>query len=132
MKIRLTNYVFNPKAKTITFPGQLALSMAGFLLISNVASNALIYNFADATQTGALAGNVLSLTYDTTAMNASDPLTIWYEDGATTNNDVATALAYANQVADEMLETMRQVRNALQLMLGVLSGTNISNTDLIG
>ena len=82
----LGTYVFNPTAKTLTFSG-VTLALEQILLITNTTTNVVIYNFADPTKGGALAGSVLTLDFDTTAMGAGDALQIYvdvpdYVDGA--------------------------------------------------
>jgi hypothetical protein len=51
------------------------------LLVTNVTSNTIIYNFADNSLGGVVLGNVLTLNYNTTIMNNADNLQIFYEDG---------------------------------------------------
>jgi len=80
MKILTTNYVFNAVAKTITFSDYASILLERVLLITNVTDNIIIYNFADATKGGTVATNVLTLTYNTTAMSDTDDLQIFYDD----------------------------------------------------
>jgi hypothetical protein len=75
----LGNYAFNKVAQTITFDGFNA-SLERVLLVTDVTNNTIIYQFNDATKGGTLAGNVLTLTYNTNtgAFNNSDSLQIFY------------------------------------------------------
>ena len=82
MKQLVTSYGFNKTAKTVTLSGYTTVSPAGLLMIVNANTNTIIYNFADTTQTATFSGNVVTLTYDTTGMNNSDPLQIYYDDGS--------------------------------------------------
>ena len=70
------SYVFDPSSQTIEFLGE-GLDITRLKLITNTLTNEIIYNFADATAgNGGVSGNLLTLVYDTTSMNASDPLQV--------------------------------------------------------
>jgi hypothetical protein len=70
------SYVFDPSSQTIEFLGE-GFDIARLKLITNKTNNEIIYNFADATAgNGGVSGNLLTLVYDTTSMNASDPLQV--------------------------------------------------------
>ena len=75
------SYTFNPAAKTVTFSGlSYTLTLANILLITNVTANTIIYNFADpATGETSFNNNVLTLTYNTASMNATDVLQIYLD-----------------------------------------------------
>lgn len=49
-------------------------------LITNVTDGIIIYQFNDVTKNGTVSGNILTLTYDTTAMGDSDTLMIVYDE----------------------------------------------------
>jgi hypothetical protein len=69
-------YVFDPSSQTIEFLGDM-FEISRLKLITNTATQEIIYNFADpAAGNGGVSGNLLSLLYDTTSMNASDPLAV--------------------------------------------------------
>jgi len=70
------DYTFNASAKTITFTNPISLSKLG--AIFNVTAGILIFNVSDPTANGSLTGNVLTLTYNTTTMNNTDTLQIFY------------------------------------------------------
>lgn len=80
MKTLVTNYTFLASTKQITFTDYPSLVLDQILLITNVTDNAIVYNFADPTAGGTLAGNVLTLLYDTTSMSDSDRLQIFIDD----------------------------------------------------
>ncbi len=80
MKKLITNYTFNPTEKTITFEDYDTIDLERVLLITNVTRNEIIYSFADPSKGGSVSGNVLTLNYDTTSMDDTDLLQIWYED----------------------------------------------------
>lgn len=70
------SYVFDPSSQTIEFLGE-GFDIARLKLITNKTNNEIIYNFADpAAGNGGVSGNLLTLVYDTTSMNASDPLQV--------------------------------------------------------
>lgn len=77
MKQLIPNYTFDASAKTVTFTDFTSISLERVLLITNVTTNTIIYNFA--ATGGTVAGNVLTLDYDTTAMADTDDLSIQYE-----------------------------------------------------
>lgn len=80
MKKLIANYSFNKTAKTVTFSDYATISLARVLLITNVNTGAILYNFADPASGGTIAGNVLTLEYDTSSMSNSDALQIYYDD----------------------------------------------------
>ncbi|HKX72669.1 MAG TPA: hypothetical protein VJM32_01505 [Candidatus Saccharimonadales bacterium] len=81
MKKLVTSYTFNAGAKTVDAADFTALEK--ILLITNVTTNTIIYNFADSAKGGSLAGTVLTLTYNTAPMSNGDKLQIFIDDGAT-------------------------------------------------
>ena len=74
------SYVFDKTAKTITFSG---INITGnqLLLITNMTTNTIIFNFADANCGGAFNSNtqVLTLTYDTSSMSNTDVLQVFVD-----------------------------------------------------
>ena len=79
MKILVGNYTFNKTAKTVTFTDIATIALERILIITNVTTGDIIYNFADPTKGGTVDTNVLTLEYDTSAMSNSDKLQIFYE-----------------------------------------------------
>lgn len=73
------SYIFNPLTRQITIQGCGNLKLEQILLITNVTTNTMLYNFADASIGASILNNVLTLDYDTTSMNASDNLQIFAE-----------------------------------------------------
>jgi hypothetical protein len=80
MKKQIINYTFDKTAKTVTFTDYVTIRLDSVLVITNVTSNIIIYNFASSTLGGTVATNVLTLTYNTSSMNNTDKLQIWYWD----------------------------------------------------
>jgi len=75
-------YTFDPATKTITIPNRI-ISREQLLLVVNVTSNTVLYNFSDPDLTLASytcpfssTGTQFTLAYNTTSMNASDPIMI--------------------------------------------------------
>lgn len=83
MKQLITNYSFNKTAKTVTINGfSSAIALDQLLLITNVTRNTIIYSFADPLLGGTITGtnpSVLTLTYDTSAMDDADRLQIFMD-----------------------------------------------------
>ena len=69
------NYIFSPSTSKITFVGLPELQLENIVLITDVTTGTIIYNFATA-NTGTLTNNVLTLDYNTTALSSTDRLMI--------------------------------------------------------
>jgi hypothetical protein len=80
MKTLITNYTFDSSAKTITFNDYSSIELSKVLLITNTTDNIIIYNFASPAKGGAISTNVLTLAYDSSSMQDSDSLQIYYDD----------------------------------------------------
>lgn len=72
-------YTFNKTAKTVTLTGLATITIDKVLLITNVVSNTIIYSFDSSALGGTISGNVITLTYDTAAMNDADFLMIFID-----------------------------------------------------
>lgn len=79
------NYTFTPGTNTIVVDGN--ISQKRLLLITNTKTNRVIYNFADPnltatslTYSSVTDKTTIVLTYNTSSMNANDPLQIFTED----------------------------------------------------
>jgi hypothetical protein len=82
MKVKVNNYSFNKTAKTVTFTDYASIRLDSILLITNATDSTIIFNFADPTKGGTVTGNVLTLAFDTAAMENTDKLLIYYDDTA--------------------------------------------------
>ena len=102
MKIRITNYTFNAASGKVTFNDYTSINLEGVLIIENAVNNTMIYNFAANTKGGTVAGNVLTLTYNTTNMSNTDPLLIYYDD------------RYTTAATDESLLLLRRIAKLLE------------------
>jgi hypothetical protein len=74
MKIVPLTYIFDASAQTIQCDD--FTNLERIAIITNVTDGIIIYNFADSVKGGTLAGDVLTLEYDTTAMADADKLQI--------------------------------------------------------
>jgi hypothetical protein len=81
MKKLVENYSFNAAAKQITLTDYTSIDLESLLIITNVSSNIIIYNFAGQGKGATIAANVITLDFDTTAMSNSDKLQIFIDDG---------------------------------------------------
>ena len=96
MKTLITNYAFDPANQRVTFLDYSSIDLKRVLLITNVTSNTMIYNFASPALGGliyTLANNTLQLDFNTTSMSSTDSLQIFYDTERTPASDeVANAL----------------------------------------
>lgn len=79
MKATIQEYTFDASAKTISFDSFQSIELSRILLITNVTDSKIIYNPFDSTKSGSIAGNVLTLIYDTIMMDDTDILQIIYD-----------------------------------------------------
>lgn len=119
MKIKIDNYTFNKTAKTVTFTDYTTIRLDSVLIITNVESNIMIYNFVDPGAGGSVVNNVLTLDYNTTAMNDSDKLQIFYDDEykASTRENQDLQITLLNTLSSLVITL-----NELSSRLNVLSG----------
>jgi len=115
MKIKIDNYSFDKTAKTVTFTDYTTIRLDGILLITNATDSTSIFNFADPTKGGVVSGNILTLAYDTSAMNNADKLLIYYED---TTDEVALA-SKQDDIIDEI--SNKDVMVAVKALLNVIA-----------
>jgi len=80
MKIKIENYTFNKTAKTITFTDYGSIQLDKILGVINTTTGNIIYTPIDSNLNGTVTGNVLTLDYDTSSMNNTDKLLIYYYD----------------------------------------------------
>lgn len=137
MKKLITAYSFNKTAKTVTFTGLTTVELERILLIVNVTRNVIIYQFNDPALSGAVAGNVLTLAFDTTAQANGDKLQIFYDsaDGETitVNPQEGTAAAPVRLAPNPSWRTSfsSAVSNGVSSLLTLLqtgSGQTVNQT----
>jgi hypothetical protein len=95
MKKLVSNYSFNAATKQITLSDYTSVDLESLLLITNVATNTIIYNFAGQGKGATVSGNVLTLDFDTTSMSNSDSLQIFID-----NNEVGASESTAEALKD--------------------------------
>ena len=108
MKALLETYTFSPSTKQVTFITTQTITLERLLLITNVTTNQIIYNFADPNTGGTLSGKVLTLSYNTTAMSASDKLQIYLENGYSPASDETL------QLVNEQTELLRRMTKLME------------------
>lgn len=111
MKQQILNYTFNKTAKTVTFTDYTTIRLDSLLLITNVTDNIIIYNFANPSLGGTVATNVLTLTYDTSAMADADKLQIFYDD-----EDVQPSNSAQQVTLNSLVETLQELNTRLTVL----------------
>ena len=130
MKTLVTNYTFSAAARQITFTDYPSLKHDQILLITNVTDNIIIYNFANPAAGGTLAGNVLTLTYNTAAMSNSDRLQIFIDDLVTPSTEASLT---AVRVRIDNTNTLLNVLTAKQDTFNFdISSVNVNTNELEG
>lgn len=114
MKILLETYSFNAAAKQITFITSDTVTLERLLLITNVTTNTIIYNFADPNTGGSVSNNVLTLDYNTAAMSDSDKLQIFLDSGKA-------------PASDEMLQELEDHTILLRRMVKLLEPSAVQD-----
>lgn len=79
MKTLVKNYTFVPATREITITNLAEIKLEQLLIITNVENNTMIYNFANPVLGASVAGNVITLDYNTASMSASDRLQIFID-----------------------------------------------------
>lgn len=107
MKTLITNYIFDKTARTITFVDLPSINLEQILLITNVTSNVIIYNFADSSLRGITTDNILTLNFDTSVMNNSDKLQIFIDNESTPSSE-----EYQEQIFNALLTLIKSATYA--------------------
>jgi hypothetical protein len=108
MKALLETYTFSPSTKQVTFITNQTITLERLLLITNVTTNQIIYNFADPNAGGTITNNVLTLNYNTTSMSASNKLQIYIDNALTPSSDETL------QLVNEQTELLRRMTKLLE------------------
>jgi hypothetical protein len=111
MKKLITNYTFIPAEKKVILNDYTSVNVDGVLLITNVTSNTIIYNFASASLGGNTSGNTILLTYNTTSMSKSDGLQIFYDDAQDDNDGDKRSY----EMLKEILNELKDIKLLLEL-----------------
>jgi hypothetical protein len=137
MKVLFENYNFNASLKQITFDTTDVISLQQLLLITNVTTNTIIYNFADPSSGGTISNNMLTLTFDTTSMSNSDKLQIFLDNTFTPASE--ESVQYLKKIIQILTPISVQDANQRQRVVveGITAGTittvsTVSNLALYG
>jgi hypothetical protein len=82
MKQIIKNYSFSHSSRTVTLADFSSVSIERLLLITNVTTGVILYQFNSAALGATASGNVITLTTDTSAMQDSDKLQIIYNSAS--------------------------------------------------
>lgn len=115
MKILFEDYTFNAATKEVTFVTTSTIGLSQLLLITNVTTNQIIYNFADPNAGGSIVNNVLTLDFDTTAMSNTDSLQIFLDSLMT-------------PASDEMLQSVQDQTEMLGRVVKLLEPSSRANS----
>lgn len=122
MKTLTTDYTFDKTAKTVTFTGtKKPTVIEQMLLVTNVTNNTIVYNFADPSLGGTLSGSILTLNYNTSAMNNTDKLQIFY-DSLDTNVGIISG---SNLIGKISIDQVTANANEIVVKSALPSGTNV-------
>jgi hypothetical protein len=108
MKILFEDYSFDAAAQTVAFNTTDVITLEQLLIITNVTTNKIIYNFADPNAGGTIVNNVLTLDFNTTSMSSSDKLQIFIDNILTPASDETL------QLVGEQNELMRRMVKLLE------------------
>jgi hypothetical protein len=116
MKKLVSNYSFNAASKQITLPDYTTLDLESLLLITNVTTNTIIYNFAGQGKGATISNNILTLDFDTTSMSNLDQLQIYIDDGLSpaanaTIEELTRAFEDNNAFLRRILQALTPVAN---------------------
>ena len=114
MKTKVSNYTFNKTTKTVTFTDYTTIRLDGILLITNVTDNVIIYNFASPSLGGTVSGNSVTLTYDTSTMDDTDKLQIFYDD-----ETIVPASEEKQDTLANLVETLQELNARLTVLTGM-------------
>lgn len=118
------DYTFDASTRTITFSSNFGVfPIEHLLVITNLSTNELIYNFACSGFGGTLSGRVLTLEVDTTSQSDNDALQIiLYQDAATANSSELTLLSEANSRLNYLGEILAEIKVTNSLLMEVVNG----------
>lgn len=108
MKKLVKTYTFNAAARQVVISDEDLTDLSQFLLITDVTSNVIIYNFADSSRGGAFSNGTLTLDYNTTAFNNSDVLQIFIDVDEGNRVDLTELL---QQGLAEIVHQLQAIRN---------------------
>lgn len=133
MKIQIKNYGFDPIAKTVTFKDYSDVSLDSVLLVVNVTTNTIIYNFANPATGGTVSGNVLTLpAIDNLIMSSTDKLLIYYDNDDTAASDESIILLRRMVKIMESLSVIDSFQRQRVTVDAMTSGMVLSTVSTVG
>lgn len=114
--------------KTIVFSDYTNIKLDDIILITDVTTGIIIYNFAASNLTGSVLGNVLTLNYDTTSLVNSTQLSIYYDDN-TTNQSTDESIILLRRLVkiSDTLAVQDSSQRQRVVVEGLSGSANISN-----
>ena len=111
MKSLIQTYTFSPNTKQVTLSGVGTVALEALLLITNVTTNTIIYNFADPAKGATVVGNTLTLDYNTVGMNSNDTLQIYYDVPSLTpaTQQMQSSILAQQQANLEMIKLLSRI-----------------------
>jgi len=134
MKTVLKNYTFDATAKTITLTDVATIRLDRLVLITDTTTNAILYNFADATvSTATVATNVITLSTVGTAAS-TDKLRIDYDVNTTDSafGDSVNAGSIVDGATPTIKATVASLAGSNPLAVEVVDGTGTQITSFGG
>lgn len=108
MKKLVNNYTFVPSTRQILINDNLFDSLEQLLLITDVSTNTVIYNFADPNLGGSIDGNTITLDYNTTSLSGTDALQIFIDVDDGSRVDLVALLQSG---LAEIVHQLQSIRN---------------------
>ncbi|MDH2313166.1 hypothetical protein [Methylobacterium brachiatum] len=117
-------YSFAPAQKQITFAGVPGFVLDGLILVVNAATGTVIYDpqFPGGALGGTASGSTVTLAYDTTAMSASDPLRVIYND--LTREDLL--VTFSPTTTGVIPGSVLPIKGYLSAVAEIISASNLS------
>lgn len=127
-----TNYTFNATAKTVTITNRPdTLVLEDFLAIVSVKDNIILYQPNKSTKWWVLVWNVLTLTYDTTAMSDTDNLMILIDVDEKYSNVFEIPLSTPNAVYKSPFDFSAVFTTSTTITLSVLPFTIQDSSQIV-
>lgn len=128
MKILFENYSFNPLAKTVTLNTTNTVTLEQLLIITNVSTNTIVYNFADPLTGGTISNNILTLDYNTTGMSSTDKLQIFLDNTLTPASE--ESIQYLKKIA-QLVAPLSTQDSLQRLRVNVEATANIATISTV-
>jgi hypothetical protein len=129
MKIKIDNYNFDKTSKTITFTDYGTIELNRILGVINTTTGNIIYTPIDSTLNGTVSGNVLTLDYNTSSMNNSDKLLIYYDNSVNPLTATELRAVPLHVVVDNQID-LTTVQTTLANILTKVTAIDV-NTDTV-